>query len=58
MSADEQLANQDWAGEKERIYNLGRIPIPLYDTRRFVRLTVNIIAEKDKNKFVDCVSVS
>ena len=54
MSANEQISRQDWAGEKERTYNLGRIPIPLYDTTRFVKLTAEIIALRDKAKFVDC----
>lgn len=54
MTSDEQLARQDWAGQCERTYNLGRIPIPIYHTRRFVRLATALLAESDNAKFIEC----
>ncbi len=55
MAADEQLLKQDWAGECERNYNLGRIPLPIYHTGRFVRLAAALLTDCDRAKFIDCI---
>ena len=52
MTSADQLLKQDWAGERERRCSLGKVPIPQYDIRRFIRLTAETIAAKDWDKFI------
>ena len=54
MNPDEQEAKQDWAGERERRFNLGKVPIPQYDTRKFIKLVSDKIANLDVKVFVEC----
>jgi len=54
MSLIEQVTKQDFAKERERRENLGSIPIPQYNTKKFVSSVVDLIADLDYERFIKC----
>jgi predicted ATP-grasp superfamily ATP-dependent carboligase len=52
LSIEGQIARQDWLSEKERCQNLGKVPIPQYDTKNFTEKVVDLISSKDIERFI------
>ena len=52
LSSEDQVSRQDWLGERERSQNLGKVPIPQYDAKRYTDAVVDLISFKDTDLFV------